>query len=265
MPSPKFGDSSRPAAGGAVCGRGFRSAADESDGCCGSSGYGQPGRSVTPPSGIRSTRFIRTFCTARRSTSRTKCGPLTSPILRCDRDYLAAIIDWATLRAGERLHGSDLNADRATLHTSRCCTFGRINGGRTNVGNGLGGSPRCSTKPSIHATATDHRIKAVATISAVDMGRQFRNGGDGKQDPVIIQGMLGAAAAARTAEARGEGVGVFRSSRPPRSRRAPAASTSLRVGSTTAPTARSIPSVPSSSLGTAWTALRTSTRSGSPT
>jgi hypothetical protein len=59
------------------------------------------------------------------------------------------------------------------------------------------------------ACATDHRIKAVATVSAVDMGRQFRNGPDGKQDPAIIQHMLDAAATARTAQARGEGVGVF--------------------------------------------------------
>jgi fermentation-respiration switch protein FrsA (DUF1100 family) len=61
----------------------------------------------------------------------------------------------------------------------------------------------------IAAAATDHRIKAAATVSAVDMGRQFRNGGDGKQDPAIIQGMLDAAAAARTDEARGKGVGEF--------------------------------------------------------
>ena len=61
----------------------------------------------------------------------------------------------------------------------------------------------------VPAAATDHRIKAVATVSAVDMGQQFRNGPDGKQDPAVIQGMLDAAGAARTAEARGEGVGVF--------------------------------------------------------
>jgi len=61
----------------------------------------------------------------------------------------------------------------------------------------------------IPATATDHRIKAVAAVSAVDMGRQFRNGADGHQAPAIIQGMLDAAAAARTAEARGDGVGMF--------------------------------------------------------
>lgn len=59
------------------------------------------------------------------------------------------------------------------------------------------------------AAATDHRIKAIATVSATDMGRQFRNGGDGKQSIAIIQSMLDAAAAARTAEAKGEGTGVF--------------------------------------------------------
>jgi fermentation-respiration switch protein FrsA (DUF1100 family) len=61
----------------------------------------------------------------------------------------------------------------------------------------------------IPAAATDHRIKAVATVSAVDISRQFREGADGQQDPAVIQDMLDAAAAARTAEARGDGVGVF--------------------------------------------------------
>jgi uncharacterized protein len=61
----------------------------------------------------------------------------------------------------------------------------------------------------IAATATDHRVKAVATVSGVDMARQFREGADGKQDPAVIQGMLDAAASARTAEARGDGMGVF--------------------------------------------------------
>ncbi|WP_411146090.1 alpha/beta hydrolase [Streptomyces sp. x-80] len=60
------------------------------------------------------------------------------------------------------------------------------------------------------AAATDHRIKAVGTVSAVDIARQFRVGADGTQDPAVIQGMLAAAAAARTAEARGEGVQTFR-------------------------------------------------------
>ena len=59
------------------------------------------------------------------------------------------------------------------------------------------------------AAATDHRIKALGTVSAVDMARQFRLGADGTQDPAVLQGMLDAAAAARTAEARGEGVQTF--------------------------------------------------------
>jgi fermentation-respiration switch protein FrsA (DUF1100 family) len=61
----------------------------------------------------------------------------------------------------------------------------------------------------IPAAATDHRIRAVATVSAADIGRQFRSGADGSQDPAVIQGLLDAAAAARTAEARGEGVAMF--------------------------------------------------------
>lgn len=61
----------------------------------------------------------------------------------------------------------------------------------------------------IPAAATDHRIKAVATISAADINLQFRLGADGKQSPDLLLGMLDAAAAARTAEGRGEGVGVF--------------------------------------------------------
>lgn len=59
------------------------------------------------------------------------------------------------------------------------------------------------------AAATDHRVKAVGTVSAVDIARQFRLGADGAQDPAVIQGMLDAAASARTAEARGEGVQSF--------------------------------------------------------
>jgi hypothetical protein len=61
----------------------------------------------------------------------------------------------------------------------------------------------------VPAAATDHRIHAVATVSAADIGRQFREGADGTQDPSVIQSMLDAAAAARTAEAHGEGVGRF--------------------------------------------------------
>ncbi|MEU3183527.1 alpha/beta hydrolase [Streptomyces sp. NPDC006923] len=56
------------------------------------------------------------------------------------------------------------------------------------------------------AAAGDHRIKAVGTVSAADISRQFRLGADGAQDPAVIQGMLDTAAEARTAEARGDGV-----------------------------------------------------------
>ncbi|MCX4675153.1 alpha/beta hydrolase [Streptomyces sp. NBC_01433] len=62
---------------------------------------------------------------------------------------------------------------------------------------------------ALPAAATDHRIRAVAAVSGVDIARQFRLGADGAQDPAVIQGMLDAAAAARTAEARGEGVQSF--------------------------------------------------------
>lgn len=61
----------------------------------------------------------------------------------------------------------------------------------------------------VAASATDHRVKAVATVSGVDIGRMFREGPDGKQDPAVLRGMLDAAATARTAEARGEAMGVF--------------------------------------------------------
>jgi fermentation-respiration switch protein FrsA (DUF1100 family) len=60
------------------------------------------------------------------------------------------------------------------------------------------------------AAATDHRVKAVGTVSAVDIARQFRDGADGAQDPTVFRGMLEAAAAARTAEARGEDVQALR-------------------------------------------------------
>lgn len=50
------------------------------------------------------------------------------------------------------------------------------------------------------ATATDHRIKALGTVSAADIARQFRLGADGTQDPAVFQAMLDMAAAARTAD-----------------------------------------------------------------
>ncbi len=49
----------------------------------------------------------------------------------------------------------------------------------------------------------------MGTVSAVDIARHFRNGADGTQDPAVFQHMLDAAAAARTAEARGEGPQSF--------------------------------------------------------
>jgi uncharacterized protein len=57
---------------------------------------------------------------------------------------------------------------------------------------------------ALPATASDHRVKAVATVSAVDIARQFRLGADGTEDPAVFQGMLDAAANARTVAARGE-------------------------------------------------------------
>jgi fermentation-respiration switch protein FrsA (DUF1100 family) len=53
-------------------------------------------------------------------------------------------------------------------------------------------------------TASDHRVRAVATVSAVDIARQFRLGAEGTQDPGVFQAMLDAAAQARSAAARGE-------------------------------------------------------------
>jgi len=57
---------------------------------------------------------------------------------------------------------------------------------------------------ALSAAAGDHRIRAVGTVSAVDVARQFRLGPDGTQDPAVFQAMLDAAAGARTARARGE-------------------------------------------------------------
>ena len=54
------------------------------------------------------------------------------------------------------------------------------------------------------AAAGDHRVRAVATVSAADIARQFRLGADGTQDPAVFQGLLDAAASARSAAARGE-------------------------------------------------------------
>nr|WP_040829883.1 alpha/beta hydrolase [Nocardia jiangxiensis] len=57
---------------------------------------------------------------------------------------------------------------------------------------------------ALTATGSDHRVKAVATVCGVDIARQFRFGADGAQDPAVFQGMLDAAAQARTVAANGD-------------------------------------------------------------
>ena len=59
------------------------------------------------------------------------------------------------------------------------------------------------------AAGTDHRVKAAATVSGVDLGRHFRQGGNGAQDPAVFQALLDAAASARTKAAHGEDPGVM--------------------------------------------------------
>ncbi|WP_206784202.1 alpha/beta hydrolase [Amycolatopsis sp. MtRt-6] len=62
---------------------------------------------------------------------------------------------------------------------------------------------------SLAATAGDHRVKAVATVCTAEPARQFRYGADGTQDPAVFQGLLAAAAEARTKAAHGEDPGVL--------------------------------------------------------
>ncbi|MFF1568200.1 alpha/beta hydrolase [Streptomyces sp. NPDC058293] len=62
---------------------------------------------------------------------------------------------------------------------------------------------------SLAATGGDHRVRAVATVSTAEPARQFRRGADGTQDPAVFQALLDAAAAARTAAARGEDPGAM--------------------------------------------------------
>lgn len=59
---------------------------------------------------------------------------------------------------------------------------------------------------ALAAAAGDHRLKAIATVSGVDIAKQFKTGADGAQDPIVFQSMLDAAASARTAEAGGAAV-----------------------------------------------------------
>ena len=64
----------------------------------------------------------------------------------------------------------------------------------------------------IQAAAGDRRIGAVATVVAVDVGRQLRVGADGRQDPALIGALLEGAAHARDrAAASGEidGFAIF--------------------------------------------------------
>ncbi|BBB01169.1 hypothetical protein RVR_8443 [Actinacidiphila reveromycinica] len=62
---------------------------------------------------------------------------------------------------------------------------------------------------SLAAGGGDHRVRAVATVSGVDVARQFRLGADGTQDPAVFRGLLDAAGRARTAAARGEDPGAM--------------------------------------------------------
>ena len=110
------------------------------------------------------------------------------------------------------------------------------------------------------ATGSDHRIKAVATVSAVDIARQFRLGADGTQHPAVFQSLLDASASARTVAAHGE--------KPPvctlfpdtiEQARALGGDTARTASSTIAPPAASIPARPASSTGPASTRWRPST------
>ncbi|MFC9330157.1 alpha/beta hydrolase [Kitasatospora sp. NPDC057015] len=62
---------------------------------------------------------------------------------------------------------------------------------------------------ALTAAGGDRRVRAVATVSGVDVARQFRLGADGTQDPAVFRGLLDAAAQARTAAARGEDPGAL--------------------------------------------------------
>lgn len=61
----------------------------------------------------------------------------------------------------------------------------------------------------IQAAAGDRRIGAVATVAAVDVGRQIRVGADGRQDPAVLDALLGSAARARSEAAMHGEIGAF--------------------------------------------------------
>ncbi|MEU2735454.1 CocE/NonD family hydrolase [Streptomyces sp. NPDC007095] len=112
----------------------------------------------------------------------------------------------------------------------------------------------------LSATVSDHRIKVVGTVSAVDIARQFRDGADGAQDPAVFQGMLAAAEAAAR-ESRPSRSSPTRLSRPARW----GAGMPWRAASTTARTALSTHARRSPSPGPASTAWPSSTPSASST
>lgn len=60
-----------------------------------------------------------------------------------------------------------------------------------------------------NAAISDHRIKAVATVSAVNIGAMFRNGWEGNMKSVDAMSLLEVGSDARTAEANGASVVTF--------------------------------------------------------
>lgn len=62
---------------------------------------------------------------------------------------------------------------------------------------------------AVQAAAGDRRIGAVATVAAVDVGRQVRLGADGQQDPAVLDALLGAAAQARSEAVVQGAIGEF--------------------------------------------------------
>lgn len=62
----------------------------------------------------------------------------------------------------------------------------------------------------VQAAAGDPRIGAIATIAAVDVGRQLRVGADGRQPPELLKALLDSAAQARSRAAlSGDEIGRF--------------------------------------------------------
>lgn len=59
------------------------------------------------------------------------------------------------------------------------------------------------------ATATNKNIKALATVSGVDLGDWYRKGLNGDQEPAVFQNMLAAASADRISVAKGNEPGTF--------------------------------------------------------